>query len=133
MNHAPKNLRFTRNHHWVRIKGQTLVVGLAEYALEQVAHIINVELPEADEHHEYEADEELGAIESQKMTWGVHAPVDGVVIAINRELLHSPELISTDPYGAGWLFQMKPARLTDIENLMDADSYESALPEEDEE
>ena len=130
MIHAPRNLKFTRNHEWVRVKGQTLVVGMTDFAQSQLSHIINVDLPAPDEHHHYEAGGEVGVLESVKAAADFCAPVSGIVTAVNPELLHAAELINSDPYGTGWLFQMKPDDVADVEDLMDADEYEGSLPDD---
>ena len=130
MMHAPRNLKFTRDHEWVRVKGHALVVGMTDFAQHQLSHIINVDLPAPDEHHHYDGGAEVGVLESVKAAADFHAPVSGIVTAVNPELLHAAELINSDPYGAGWLFQMKPDAMADIEDLMDLDDYEGSLPDD---
>ena len=127
---SSNELRFTRAHCWVREEGGGLVVGITDYAQEQMSELTFVELPEVGEH--VEGDEEVAVVESVKAANDVFAPVPGAVTAVNEALLEQPELVNQDPYGKGWLFKMKPDHLADLEGLLDADAYEDELPEEDE-
>ena len=126
----PSRLRFTGTHEWVRHKGKTVVVGVAEDAQVRQSDIIHVELPEPDEHH-FEAGEDIAVIESVKTSVDLHAPVSGTVSAINTKLLSHPELINEEPYGDGWVVEMKPDSMAEIEELMTIDEYEDTLPEEE--
>ena len=109
-----------------------IVVGLTEYGQQELSQILNIDLPAPDEHHHYDIDEEVGVIESSRNSTDLYAPVSGVVVAINNELLHTPELVNSDPYGAGWLFQMKPDDMGEFYGMLDIDAYEELLPEEEE-
>jgi glycine cleavage system H protein len=129
----PSDLRFTDMHEWVRIKDRnTIVVGITDFAQARLSDITSVELPEPDEHH-YEAREEISVIEALNTSAAFHAPVDGMIVATNMELLGRPELINLDPYGSGWLVEMRPDNITDILSFMDFDEYEANLPEDEEE
>lgn len=129
----PSDLRFTDTHEWVRIKDRTtIVVGLTDFAQMRLSDITSVELPEPDDHH-YETREEISVIEALNTSAAFHAPADGVIMATNTELLSRPELINLDPYGSGWLVEMKPDNITDVLDLMDVDQYEANLPEDEEE
>ena len=129
----PANLRFTPTGEWIFIKDRTtIVVGLSDLAQGRLGEITSVELTEPDDHH-YEAEEEISIIESLKTSTYFHAPVAGVVTAINTRLLSHPELINTDAYGEGWLFEMAPDDMDDVNELMDIYHYESMIPEETEE
>lgn len=124
------DLHFTVNHVWVRVEDNLWVVGLSDYAQEQLGELTFVELPEIDEH--VAADDEIAVVESVKAANSIFAPADGTVVAVNEALLEQPELVNHDPFGRGWLFKMKPANPSDLNNLLDADSYEVQLPEENE-
>lgn len=126
------DLRYTRTHEWVEIKRDTIVVGVSDYAQAHLSDVVNIELPEPDEHH-YEANEEFCVISSLRNSRGCLMPVPGTVVKINTELLSRPELINNDPYGQGWLIEVKPDSMDDVDELMDADDYEASLPEEEEE
>ena len=122
-------LRYTRAHCWVREEGTGLVVGITDFAQEQMAELTFVELPEVGEH--LAADAEVAVVESVKAANDIYMPVAGTITAVNEALLEQPELINQDPYGKGWLFQLKPDRREDVAALLDADAYEAELPEED--
>ena len=128
----PADMRFTEAHEWVYVKGTTILVGLTEFAQQRLSDITHVEMPEPDDQH-YEAREEVGVLESLQSSKDLHAPVSGRIVAINNELLAKPELVNMDPYGQGWLFEMKPDRMSDVEALMDLDEYEAGLPEDEDE
>jgi len=129
---TPTDLRFTRTHEWVRTKGNTIVVGITDYAQQQLPDVTSVELPEPDDHH-YETDEDFCMITSINATSDFRVPVSGTIHAINTQLLSNPELVNSDPYRDGWLVEMTPDNMVDVDHLMDIDEYESGLPEEDEE
>jgi glycine cleavage system H protein len=126
-----ENLKLTPTHEWVRKKNKTIVVGITDYGQQQLSDVTGVELPEPDEAH-YNARDELGVIESVRTTVDYHAPVDGTIVKVNSELLANPELINNDPFGDGWLVEMKPDKMSDVDELMDFDEYETNLPDEDE-
>ncbi len=123
-------LRFTPSHCWVREEGSLVVVGITDYAQEQMSELTYVELPEAGEH--VAAESEVAVVESVKAANDVYAPVAGTVAAVNEALAEQPELVNSDPFGKGWLFKLKPDHAGDLERLLDADTYEDGLPEEDE-
>lgn len=126
-------LLYTPTHEWVRIKkGKTIVVGISEYAQSQISDATSIELPEPDEQI-FEAGEELGAIESLKLSWPFHAPVKGKITKVNTNLLSNPELVNSDPYADGWLFEMLIDNISRLNELMNQDEYESNFPEEEEE
>ncbi len=127
---SSNELRYTRAHCWVREEGGEVVVGITDYAQEQMSELTFVELPEVNEH--VEADEEVAVVESVKAANDVYAPVSGVITSVNELLLEQPELVNQDPFGKGWLFRMKPDHRSDLNDLMDADTYEDELPEEEE-
>ena len=127
---SSNELRYTRAHCWVREEGGEVVVGITDYAQEQMSELTFVELPEVNEH--VEADEEVAVVESVKAANDVYAPVSGVITSVNELLLEQPELVNQDPFGNGWLFRMKPDHRSDLNDLMDADTYEDELPEEEE-
>ena len=124
------DLRFTANHCWVRDEGDLWVVGITDYAQEQMGDLTFVELPELDEH--VDADDEIAVVESVKSANSIFAPAAGKIVAINEALLEQPELVNQDPFGRGWLFKMKPDDPSGLENLLDTDAYKAFLPEEDE-
>ena len=127
----PSEFKYAPTHEWVFRKEESLLVGITDHAQQQLSDIVHVELPEPDDHH-YEVHEEVGSIESLRMATDFHAPVSGTIIAINTQLLSQPELINSDPYGEGWLIEMMPDRMDDLEDLVDVDEYEALWPDEEE-
>ena len=128
---SSNELRFTRTHCWVRQEGGVAVVGITDYAQEQMSELTFVELPEVGE--QVEAEDEVAVVESVKAANDVFAPVAGKIVEVNESLLEQPELVNLDPFGKGWLFKMKPAAMADLDDLLDADAYEAQLPLDEEE
>ena len=128
---SSNELRFTRTHCWVRQEGGVAVVGITDYAQEQMSELTFVELPEVGE--QVEAEDEVAVVESVKAANDVFAPVAGKIVEVNEALLEQPELVNLDPFGKGWLFKMKPATMADVDDLLDADAYEAQLPLDEEE
>src|SRR5690606_13448289 len=120
----PEELRYTDKHEWVAPAGQggaageTVRVGITDYAQDALGDIVFVQLPEADT--AVRAGEPLGEVESTKSVSDIYAPVSGTVVARNDALTDTPELINTDPYGEGWLVEIEPADPAATESLLDA-------------
>ena len=126
MSEIPTELKFTSEHEWVRMEDDgTLMVGLTDYAQEQLGDLVFVETPEAGA--SFMAGDVCAVVESVKAASDFYAPVGGEVVSVNEALQESPELISEDPYGAGWLFRMTPEDPAEWEDLMDSDQYEELL------
>ena len=123
----PKDLRYTESHEWVRQDGNTLVIGITAFAVEQLGDITLVELPEVGATLEAEAP--CGTIESVKSVSDLYCPVAGSVVAINGELEDSPELVNEEPYGKGWLLSIKPSSADAFESLLDAAAYSALVAE----
>jgi glycine cleavage system H protein len=128
----PSDLRFTDSHEWVRVRNHIVTIGLTEFAAAKCSEILSVELPEPDD-HVYEAGEDICVVDGVGGSVVFHAPVSGTIVAMNRGLLNDPDLLSADPYGKGWLIEMQPVDVADVEMLMDIDRYEENLPVEEEE
>ena len=128
---SSSEMRYTRTHCWVRLEGPVAVVGITDYAQEQMSELTFVELPEVGE--QVDAEEEVAVVESTKSANDVYAPVAGTIVEVNEALLEQPELVNGDPFGKGWLFKIKPVRKADLDDLLDADAYEAQLPQDDEE
>jgi glycine cleavage system H protein len=128
---APKDLYYTKTHEWIRLVDEVAVVGITDYAQEQLGDLTFIELPAPDE--TISAHDEVAVIESVKAASDVYAPVNGTIIEVNEALNDRPELINSDPYGTGWMFKIKMSKLSDIKQLLSADEYEELLPETPEE
>lgn len=126
------DLLFTHNHEWVRVdKDGTAVVGVSDFAQSLMSEVTHVDIPEPDD-QVYDAGEELGVIESLRNTLPFHCPISGAIIDSNRNLLSAPETINEDPFGNGWIFKLKIANPSDLEELMSPEEYDSHLPDDDE-
>ncbi|MCL6429247.1 MAG: glycine cleavage system protein GcvH [Anaerolineae bacterium] len=117
-----KASRYTRTHEWVRLEGDEAVSGITDYAQEQLSDVVYVELPAIGEH--FGKGEVYGVVESVKAASDNYMPVGGTVTAVNESLADEPQQVNTDPYGAGWMIRFRPDDPAEIEQLMDAASYE---------
>lgn len=119
----PADLRYTAEHEWVgRLEHAAPVrVGITDFAQDALGDIVFVQLPEVGT--KVEAGQPFGEVESTKSVSEIYAPLTGVVTARNETLGDEPELVNTDPYGAGWLVELEPANAGDIDDLLDADAY----------
>jgi glycine cleavage system H protein len=126
------DIKFTNNDQWIAPRGESWRVGITDFAQDRLGDIVHVELPELDDHH-YEADEEIGLIESLSGSIELRAPVAGVVTGVNTELLSNSDLINRSPYDEGWIVEMTIDDESGLEDLMDIDDYEAGLPEDDDE
>jgi glycine cleavage system H protein len=126
----PDDIKYHREHTWVRVEGKRATVGITDFAQQQLGDIVYVDLPEADT--EVDADSELSEIESTKATSPVISPVSGTVLEVNEDLADSPEIINEDPYGNGWLVVLEMGDPSEVNDLMAKDEYEKFLKEEEE-
>ncbi|GAA3831023.1 MULTISPECIES: glycine cleavage system protein GcvH [Amycolatopsis] len=119
---APEELRYTEEHEWVATRdGDVVRVGITEYAQDQLGDVVFVDLPEAGK--AVTAGEPFGEVESTKSVSELFAPVDGEVVAVNDAVSDSPELINSDPYGEGWLVEIRVSDADAVAGLLDADAY----------
>jgi glycine cleavage system H protein len=124
----PDDLKYTTEHEWVREPGEhagSVRIGITEYAQDALGDIVYVSLPEVGA--AVEAGTTCGELESTKSVSDVYAPVTGEVVARNDALDATPELVNTDPYGSGWLFEVVPSAGAAPEGLMDASTYQASL------
>jgi glycine cleavage system H protein len=113
--------RYTRDHEWIRLDGDVAVIGITDYAQEQLGDIVYVELPEPGK--TIEKGGEFCVVESVKAASEVFAPISGEVTAVNAALGDQPGEVNTSPEGSGWLIKIKPANKADIDGLMDEEQY----------
>ena len=124
----PDDLKYTSEHEWVREPGEhagSVRIGITEYAQDALGDIVYVSLPEVGA--SVEAGSTCGELESTKSVSDIYAPVSGEVVARNEALDATPELVNTDPYGGGWLFEVVPSGAAAPEGLMDAATYQASL------
>ena len=121
----PTDRRYSKDHEWVRVDGESIVVGITEFAQNELGDIVYVELPEKG--LEVKAGDVLGTIESVKAVSEIYAPVSGAVLDSNETLNDRPETANTDPHAGGWYCRMRPADPAELEALLDAAAYEEIV------
>lgn len=117
----PEGLKYSKEHEWVLVEGNTATIGITEFAQDELGDIVYVELPEVGE--KIVKDDPFGAVESVKAVSDVYAPVSGSVLEINEVLPDNPETINDDPYGDGWMIRVELSDTDDLTDLMDAEEY----------
>jgi glycine cleavage system H protein len=127
----PANFRYTKEHEWIDLQGDTGTIGITDYAQHELGDVVFVELPKVGT--KLAAGKPLGTVESVKAVSEIYSPVSGEVTAINETLADSPEKINTDPQGAAWLIKLKVANPSDVSSLMDAAAYQSYVEAKDKE
>jgi glycine cleavage system H protein len=118
---VPDDLKYTAEHEWARVEGATIRVGITDFAQEALGDVVYVSLPEVGA--EIGRGEAFGEVESTKSVSDLYAPVTGTVTARNDELESRPELINSDPYGAGWIIEVEITDTTQIDELLDPGAY----------
>lgn len=121
----PRDLRYTKDHEWVRADGDRWRIGITRFATDQLGDIVLVEMPKVDT--ALGATESFGTIESVKSVSELFAPVSGKVVGVNEELGSSPELVNTDPYGDGWIIDIEPSDRKELDELLTADAYAALI------
>lgn len=122
----PSTVQYTKTHEWVKIDGKLALVGITDYAQEQLGDVVMVDV--AGPGKQVEAGKEMGTVESVKAVSEIFSPVSGEVVEVNKELEDHPELVNQDPFGAGWLVKVKVSGLG--EGLMSVEEYETYLQHE---
>jgi glycine cleavage system H protein len=117
------NLKYTESDEWVLVDGGTAKIGLTDYAQDQLSNIVFVDLSEVEVGGSLSRGDTCAAVESVKAASDVYAPVSGEITAVNGELDDEPEVINNDPYGAGWLIEIKLSNPSELNDLMDAAAY----------
>jgi glycine cleavage system H protein len=123
----PDDLRYTKEHEWVRLAGDVATVGITAHAADQLGDIVFVELPAVGTTVEQHAP--FGVVESVKAVSDLFAPVGGEVIEVNETLASAPEVVNSDPYGAGWMLRVRVADPGQLDALLDAAGYEALVAE----
>ena len=119
----PDNLKYTKEHEWVRLEGDIAVVGITDFAQGELGDIVFVEVETVDE--TLDADEVFGTIEAVKPVSDLFLPVSGEIVAFNETVEDDPSLVNSDPYGEGWLIKIKVASPSDVEQLLDGAAYKA--------
>jgi|ERR1700755_808169 len=118
---TPADLKYAKSHEWLRVKGDTATVGISDHAQHELTDVVFVETPQVG--RKVKAGEACAVVESVKTASDIYAPVSGEITAANTELAQHPELINDDPYGKGWIFEIKPSAPAEADQLLTADAY----------
>jgi glycine cleavage system H protein len=124
---VPPDLRYTKDHEWVRVDGEEATVGITDFAAKQLGDIVFVELPETGKTLSQFA--AFGVVESVKAVSDLYAPISGEVAAANDALAGAPELVNSDPFGNGWMIRVKLADPSEVDGLLAPDAYDALIAE----
>ncbi|NMC45709.1 MAG: glycine cleavage system protein GcvH [Chloroflexi bacterium] len=119
---TPKDLKFSETDEWIKVKGNTALIGISDFAQNQLSDIVYIEF-ELDVDDDFDKDETVATIESVKAAADIHAPVSGTVLEINEALIDNPENLNEDPYGS-WLFKISLDDPSEVDSLMDGEAYD---------
>jgi glycine cleavage system H protein len=122
MANVPEDLHYSKDHEWVRVEGDTAVVGITDYAQDSLGDVVYVELPKVGER--FAANESFGSVESVKAVSEVFSPVSGEISAMNESLNDEPEKVNQDPYDGGWMIRVKMSNPGEVDSLLTAAEYE---------
>ena len=122
---VPQNLKYTADHEWVSVDGDVATIGITDFAQGELGDIVYVEIETVGE--TLAKEEVFGSVEAVKTVSDLFMPLSGEILEFNEELEANPELVNTDAYGKGWMIKIKLSDVSEVENLMDAKSYESQL------
>ena len=117
----PANLRYTKDHEWIRLEGDIATVGITDFAQGELGDIVFVDIPTQGE--TLAAEEVFGSVEAVKTVSDLYLPIDGEVIEVNPAIDNQPDLVNSDPYGQGWMVRVKVSSVADVEALMYSDAY----------
>ena len=121
----PTELKYTKDHEWVKIEGDTAIVGITDFAQSELGDIVFVDVESVDE--ELNVGDVFGSVEAVKTVSDLYLPISGKVIEFNEELESEPELVNTDPYGKGWIIKLKIANDADQSELLSAEQYQEVI------
>tara|TARA_B100001250_G_scaffold407773_1_gene429084 strand:+ start:639 stop:1016 length:378 start_codon:yes stop_codon:yes gene_type:complete len=121
----PTEIKYTKEHEWISLDGEVAMIGITDHAQSQLGDIVFVELPDVDT--EINQNDTFGVIEAVKTVADLFAPVKGLIIELNSSLEDSPDLINSDPYGAGWIIKVKVSNSNQYDDLMSNDEYEEFI------
>ena len=122
---VPKELKFTKDHEWVKVDGNIAVVGITDYAQSELGEIVFVDVQ--TEREDLGKEESLGAIEAVKTVADIFMPVSGKIVEFNKELEGAPQLVNQDPYGKGWIVRVEMSDPSEVNELLDAEAYTALI------
>jgi len=121
-------IQFTKEHEWILMKDNIALIGITDFAQKQMGDIVSVELPRVG--NEFKQNDAMAIIDSVKASSDIYCPIDGKVVAVNEELLQSPELINKSPFESGWIVKLEPSNTSQLENLMAEEEYKKFVGED---
>ena len=124
---VPADLRYTKDHEWVRVDGDTATIGVTDFAAQQLGDVVFVDLPAVGRTFDQFAT--FGVVESVKAVSDLYAPLSGEVVEVNADLAGKPELVNSDPFGAGWMIRVRVGDSAQVTGLLDAKAYEQLTAE----
>ena len=122
---TPSELKYTKDHEWIKVEGDTATIGLTDYAQGELGDIVFVDVDTVDE--DLNEGDVFGSVEAVKTVSDLYLPVAGTVIEVNADLEDQPELLNTDPYGKGWIIKLKIADSADLSTLLSAEEYQEVV------
>lgn len=124
----PDELKYTEEHEWLLVEADTVIIGITDFAQDQLGDVVFVELPEVGD--QLETGKPLGVVESVKAVSDVYAPLNGEVVEINEALPDEPEMLNTSPYEDGWMIKLKISNVDELEEMMDAADYQKFIEQD---
>jgi glycine cleavage system H protein len=121
----PENLKYTKDHEWIRVDGGTGIIGITDYAQGELGDVVFVELPSIGKQVEF--GQTFGTVEAVKAVSDLYSPITGEVTEINKEIQDSPELVNKEPYERGWMIKVKLAKTDELKNLLDVEAYKKLI------
>ncbi|MEO8167422.1 MAG: glycine cleavage system protein GcvH [bacterium] len=121
----PENLKYTKDHEWIKVEGDTGTIGITEYAQGELGDVVFVELPAVGK--ALKQHDSFGTIEAVKAVSDLYAPVSGTISETNKELEKTPETVNKDPYNAGWMVKVKLSNISELPGLLDAAGYKALI------
>jgi glycine cleavage system H protein len=121
----PENLKYTKDHEWVRIEGNIGIVGITEYAQSELGDVVFVELPAVGKMVEF--GQTFGTVEAVKAVSDLYSPVTGVITEMNKEIQDSPELVNKEPYERGWMIKVKLEKISELDALLNVEAYKKLI------
>jgi glycine cleavage system H protein len=125
MSNIPSDLKYTKEHEWVRVSGNTAAIGITDHAQSELTDIVFVELPEAG--RAVKAGDACAVVESVKTASDIYAPLSGEILESNKSVADNPALANTEPYGGGWLFKIKLSNPAEVNSLMSPEQYQAQV------
>jgi glycine cleavage system H protein len=121
----PQDLKYTKDHEWVRVEGDIAIIGITDFAQHELGDIVYVEIETVGENLDQE--EVFGSVEAVKTVSDLFMPVSGEILELNEELEANPELVNTDPYNSGWMVKVKMTNLSELDSLLDSSAYQDLI------